>query len=420
MMRELGFWSVCAVVGTSLAGCPSSSPQNGDTTASGPGMGITIGDGTGDGTGEGTGTQGSEDDGIDPSTPADDTTSGEMNCGEQSFVLQSVPPNVALVLDRSGSMKDFLWDADGSAATPDITRWNSLYNVVALLVDEFDAEINLGAAFFPSGNAFQQLGQGACITNGTPEVAVTPLGGAAVLAAMPPAESTDLVGATPATSGVESALEHLLTLDPTIDRFMILVTDGAANCGSDADTADCPGIGCDLMEEYDERLPVVVGDAFETEGIPTYVVGIDIADEWVGVGADGMPGTADDDDGQVAANTFDRLNDVAVAGGRALGGAEKFFNAQNEIELQTALQEIAGQVFSCTVELDPAPENPDFVEIEIGGMPVDRVTDCETEDGWTYTNPDGPYDAIQLCGAACDMLGATGELDATFACPPPG
>jgi hypothetical protein len=409
------------VVGTCLVGCPSSSPSDDGNGPTGPSSGITIGDGSGDGSADGSGgTVGDDDDGIDPSMPVGDSSTGEMNCGEQSFVLQAVPPNVALVLDRSGSMKDFLWDADGNAGTPDITRWNSLYNVVESVVGEFDAELNLGAAFFPSDNAFQQLGQGACITNATPEVPVEPLNGAAVLAAMPPAASTDLVGATPATAGVESALGHLLTLDPNVDRFMILVTDGAANCGADADTTDCPGIGCDLMESYDERLPIVVGDAFDMEAIPTFVVGIDIQDAWVGVGADGMPGTADDDDGQVAANTFERLNDVAIAGGRAQDGDEKFFNAQNEIELQSALEEIAGQVFSCTVELDPPPENPEFVEIEIGGMPVDRVRDCATEDGWVYTNPDGPYDAIQLCGSACEMLGATGELDATFACPPAG
>ena len=51
---------------------------------------------------------------------------------------------------------------------------------------------------------------------------------------------------------------------------------------------------------------------------------------------------------------------------------------------------------------------------------IDQVTDCATEDGWVYSNPDGPYDAIILCGTACDALGAAGTLDATFGCPPPG
>ena len=43
-------------------------------------------------------------------------------------------------------------------------------------------------------------------------------------------------------------------------------------------------------------------------------------------------GTADDDDGQVAANTYERLNDVAVAGGRALPGDEKFTHLMPRLE----------------------------------------------------------------------------------------
>ncbi len=409
-----------SVGGLALAGCPgtSDSDPNNQTSTS-----ITAG-ATSDGVSS-TGMAESEDDAIDPTaidTGVADST-GEMNCGESNFVLEAVPPNVMLVLDRSGSMTDESWDGDANPGTPDVTRWESLYNVVESVLTSFNAEINFGAAFFPSQSATDQLGAGGCATNATPEVPVAAMNGGNILGhpAMPvPSATLDLMGATPATSGIESALGHLQTLDPTVARFMILVTDGAANCGSSSDLADCPGLGCELMENYDDRLPIVVGQALAADDIPTFVVGIDIRDELVGVGPDGIEGTADDDDGQVAANTFDRLNDVAVAGGRALPGDAKFFNAANEVELQMALDEIAGQVFSCTVPLDEEPLNPEFVTIEIGGETIDMVTDCATEDGWVYSNPDGPYDTIILCGAACDSLGAAGTLDATFGCPPPG
>lgn len=64
--------------------------------------------------------------------------------------------------------------------------------------------------------------------------------------------------------------------------------------------------------------------------------------------------------------------------------------------------------------------HPDFVEVEIGGMTMDRVEDCATEDGWVYQNPDGPYDSIELCGAACDAYVTAGLVDATYGCPPAG
>ncbi|MCH9686905.1 MAG: hypothetical protein K0V04_36055, partial [Deltaproteobacteria bacterium] len=63
---------------------------------------------------------------------------------------------------------------------------------------------------------------------------------------------------------------------------------------------------------------------------------------------------------------------------------------------------------------------PDFVEVEIDGELVERVDDCASEDGWQFVNPEGPYDAIALCGAACDSLAAQGVLDAIYRCPPPG
>ncbi|MGH1343506.1 MAG: vWA domain-containing protein [Nannocystales bacterium] len=365
----------------------------------------------------GTDTDGSTTD-VNPTTgeataaDSGSSSTGELNCGEQEFVLEAVPPNVVLVLDKSGSMVQNEWDADNDPMTDTETRWRSLHDVVSFVVNTFEAEINFGAVLFPSTSAIAELGAGACVVNAQPEVPVAATNAAGVLDGIPAASAAATInGATPATAGVQTALDHLNTLDENIDRFMILITDGAANCGADADTSMCPGLGCGLMEDYDTNLSSVVGDAFTTDSVPTFVIGIDILDELVG---------ADPGDGQVGANTFTELNTVAEAGGRAREGDEKFFNATNEIELQAALAEIAGQVVSCTIPLSEEPSDPDFVEIEIGGMTYEQVTDCETEDGWVYSNPKGPYDAIELCNAACDALAESGELDATFGCPPPG
>ncbi len=390
------------------AGCPSSDPAEEMTTEGSGGIDSLSGSGTDTPDPSTTSTTGS----TDPDGSADSSSTGELNCGEEEFVLEAVPPNVVLVLDKSGSMVFNSWDADLDPETPAETRWRSLHDVVSFVVDSFDNEINFGAVLFPSTAAIEELGAGACIVSSEPEVPVAATNADAVLGGIPGANATStIIGATPATSGIETALTHLKTLDENIDRFMILITDGAANCGADADTTDCPGPGCGLMEVYDSNLPTVVGDAFTVDGVPTFVIGIDILNDLVG---------EDPNDGQVAANTFTELNTVAEAGGRAREGDEKFFNATNEIELQDALAEIAGQVVSCTIPLSEEPTAPDFVEIEIGGMLLERIEDCETEDGWTYLNPEGPYDAIQLCGAACDALAESGELDATFGCPPPG
>lgn len=357
-----------------------------------------------------------------PTTDAADSTSSSTgpieppdNCGEVDFELVAVPPNVVLVLDKSGSMvsdndadddgvPDGFWDHDADPMTPVISRWNSLYNVVDFVVTNFDAQINFGGVLFPSTDATNQYSASACVVEPTPEIAVGPNNGLAILAGIPDALDIDIQGATPATAGIQTALDHLDTLDPTVPQFLILVTDGAANCSADHPSPP------DLIEIYDENLPILVGSAFTDRDVATFVVGIDIVDEEVGAGNDGIP----------QANTFVELNTVAVAGGRPKAGSEKFFNTVNEIELMDALGQIAGQVVSCVIPLDPAPENPDFVEVEIAGNKLDRVDDCATEDGWVYVNPDGPYDALELCGSACDAYVDAGLVDATYGCPPAG
>ncbi len=388
-----------------VGGCPSADSGGDSGGTSGGGI-----DSFGTGTDGSSGADSTDPDTTQTGTDAGSSSSGELNCGEQEFVLEAVPPNVVLVLDKSGSMVQNSWDADSDPKTAEETRWRSLHDVVSFVVGTFEAEINFGAVLFPSTSAIAELDAGACFVNTTPEVPVAGLNAAEVLDGIPPANATTstIVGATPATAGVQTALDHLKTLDESIDRFIILITDGAANCGAEADTSMCPGISCGLMVDYDLNLPLVVGDAFATDAIPTFVIGIDILDEEVS------------EPGQVAVNTFTELNAVAEAGGRARDGSEKFFNATNELELQDALAEIAGQVVSCTIPLSEEPTDPDFVEVEIGGMAFERVGDCESEDGWVYVNPKGPYDAIQLCNAACDALAESGELDATFGCPPPG
>ena len=51
------------------------------------------------------------------------------------------------------------------------------------------------------------------------------------------------------------------------------------------------------------------------------------------------------------------------------------------------------------------------VSVTIAGESIPMIADCAVEDGWQYTAPDGPYDNIRLCGAACDALTVEGQAD---------
>lgn len=408
--------TACLLVGS---GCSSTDPPE-DSQTQGGADGIESGvdsfepQTTGDTTTGGESS--STTDGTTAGAPTSETGSSEETgfvppvCGVAEFVLEAAPPNVVLVLDKSGSMVMETWDADQDEETEPVTRWSSLHNVVSFILDRFDGEVNFGAVLFPSKEAEATFSPQGCVVEEEPEVGVAPRNGEAILDMMPSAGagSRSISGGTPAAEGIRAAREHLLTLDDTVERFMILVTDGAANCSTDY--PECDEQGCDLFEVYDENLPAIVGTAFEEDGIPTFVVGIDILDALIGEGAA---------DGKPAVNTFEKLNEVADAGGRARDGDEKFFNALNEADLQAALEQIAGQVFSCTIPLDPPPEHANFVKIAIDGDEIPRVEDCDSDDGWVFVGED-TFDTIRLCNAACEMLGVDGKLDAKYECPPPG
>jgi hypothetical protein len=352
------------------------------------------------------GTEGVEETTMAPTMGSSEETMGPPVCGESQFVLEVVPTRVMLVLDKSGSMVSNTWDHDADATTEEVTRWSSLYTTVELVTTAFNGAIEFGALLYPSLEATSTYDEFACLVSDAPEVLPAPENAMAVMDALPgPDETESIQGGTPSATAVGVALVNLLSVQEQVPRAILFITDGEANCRADATVVT------ELFEDYDESLHTVVEDAWLMEEIPTYVVGIAIRDEILPDDVDGAP------DG---INPNDQLDLLAEQGGRPREGGETLYYAtDNQVELEAALAEIVGQQFDCSVGLEPEPEFPQFVEIEIGGEPVERIDDCATEDGWLYTNPDGPYDSIELCGAACDLLAAEGTLDAIYACPPP-
>jgi hypothetical protein len=367
------------------------------------------------GSSEGIGTLGTPtdtqtNDDLDGSTTATATMgsseTGPPICGESQFMLEVIPTRVMLVLDKSRSMVLNTWDHDADGTTEEITRWASLYTTVDLVTTAFDGSIEFGALLYPSLEATTEYNENACVVSETPEVPPAAMNHMAIMDALPgPDADEEIQGGTPSATAVSVALTELLTVQEDIPRAILFITDGEANCSADATNV------AELFEVYDESLHTVVEAAWTMDEIPTYVVGIAIRDEVLPGGlADGAP-----DD----INPHEQLNLLAEQGGRPRDGDVRYYATDNQVELEAALAEIVGQQFDCSVGLSPVPEHPQFVEIRIGGMDVAAIEDCATEDGWVFTNPDGPYDSIELCGAACDLLAAEGTLEAIYACPPP-
>jgi hypothetical protein len=414
MKRSMMF---CLTLPLAMAGCgdpPTSDTTAGDDETEGISSLGTVGDGDGD-------DDPGDGDGDGPGDGDGDTSGMDApDCGEVEITPTYIPPNVMLVVDASGSMvyEPNNWDHDLDMNTPDVTRWFSLHGVVDTVMTNFGPAMVSGLQRFPSAAAcdpdpcYNAL---SCTTETSPEVEMALDNGAAILGALPGpmADDNEIEGGTPATKGMVSAINHLLELPADLPRYVLLITDGAANCNTDLPFPE-------YIEMYDETLPTTVEDAFMNEGITTFVVGIDIINMLVGVGGDGAP----------EANPYERLNDVALAGGAPKNGgmdAEKFFNATNQVELLDAIESILGTVTECTIDLtmleNGAPPDPiqiPYVKFFVGDPPVEvpYVEDCSQGDGWTWVE-EGLI--VTFCGSYCeDFKTGTTVFDGEYGCPPPG
>lgn len=319
------------------------------------------------------------DNGDDGLGAADD--GGGPECTSERFDLAAEPPSVMLVLDKSSSMSDERWLDQGEP----VTRWHSLHGVVSDLVTTYDSTIDFGATLFPAAGSgrYDQGFAAACGVAEAPDVPTGPEASAAILDAIP-GPDVAVQGATPASAGMMTALQHL-ALAQEGPRAVLLVTDGLANCAHQ---------GGSEMFLYDEGLPVVVQAAYEELGIPTYVVGIDIRDEYVGY---------------ANANAHEELDRVARVGGVPREGDTAYYAADDVEALDQAMDQIAARI-ECTVPLDaPVPEEADF-EVTVDDTPVPEVSDCSAEDGWRFTDP-AQRSTIELCGQACDALRVHGQME---------
>jgi len=348
------------------------------------------GEGEGDdegGDGEGDGEDNDGDDGDDAGDDDGDDGEDASLCTTEVIDVSANPPQVMLVLDKSTSMVDNSWDHNGD----DVLRWESLHSVVTDVVGTYDNSMDFGAVFFPALDATGPSGGAAnsCRMADAADVSPAPGNATAILATMPGATDTDAVrGRTPAREGIELATASLAATETQGARAMILVTDGLANCVSD----DEPSL-------YDQAMPGALAAAADQQ-IPTYVVGIDIRDEFVSY---------------AQANARTELDTVARAGGVPASDDLAYYDASDEDALYDALDEIAARV-ECTIPLADAAPADAVVTIAVDGSDVEEITDCSTQDGWHFTDAQA-RNTVELCGAACDALRVTGVVETTSCSP---
>lgn len=309
-------------------------------------------------------------------TDADETPVDAATCGAQMANIGVVnlgdPPDLLVVLDRSGSMS-----APPTTFPPVFTpKWTTMKTSLTGVVTAKQQQIKFGLLEFPSDD------DPGCSATATPKVNIG-LGSGPAFTSYFNGRSPG--GNTPAHVGLTSALTYFNSIPVnSAGRYVLFATDGLPNClGGDPNTAS-------------DAATVAAVTALFNAGIKTYVLGF-------GGAFGGTPAV---------------LNDAAVAGGKAKPGAVKFYEATNQAELDMALAAISGGIIvpSCSFQLASAPPDPNNVTVTINGAPVPRSP--SHGNGWDYD----PFPTrITFFGTYCQQItsGAMTNVSFSYGCPGP-
>jgi hypothetical protein len=376
--------SVTAMALLSLAGCsfstsPGGAVEIGSTGGAGGNGGASATGGWG---GSGAGSGGYP---VSGSGNGGDVglTGSAGGCGQMNVPIAPLPPDILIVQDRSGSMKNDDSDTSCSRGCGANSKWSQVSAALTQVVTNTQASINWGLKLFSDNDA--------CDASSAPVVQVASGNAAAISSAIAAATPG---GNTPTRDAITNAAAYLSGLTDKNDRYLLLATDGLPNCPVGCSTMAKPSGSCTMTDNPSEdgAAEQAVLTAAQM-GYKTFVIGIGNVN--------------------VAVAT---LNQMAVNGGeQQTGAATSYYAATDPAALQNALSAIVGAVASCTISLSGAPSGFTNVAIsaDSGGNTIEIPPD--PTNGWSY----GPnMQTVILNGTACASLtnGAYTNLQFYYAC----
>ncbi|HKO92074.1 MAG TPA: vWA domain-containing protein [Polyangiaceae bacterium] len=313
-------------------------------------------------------------------SPDEAAASGsEANCGLQTFAVARRPADMLLVLDRSGSMQESPDEDDDDDDDSGTSKWDLTVPALNQVIRETDASVSWGMKLFPEGQDNDECS--AATLSDTIHVPIAAANGNAVIGAI--AATTPEGDGTPTGDALHAAITYLSALATPERKYIVLATDGEPSCSPSG-------------EGQDDARPYAVDavrQAFAA-GFPVFVVGV---------------ATTKD-------SATEALDDMAVAGGapRSDPGGERYYLANTQSELVSALRAITGEVASCVFPLTTPPPVPNNIGVKLDGTLLLR--DPSRQDGWEYTSD--ALSEVEVHGPACERIqsAASSDVQVIYAC----
>ena len=309
------------------------------------------------------------------------------SCEYHSVVAKRTPARVYFVVDRSGSMKEFVGEKRKSDA---------VYAGIVNLARAIGYKGELGASIYPYG--------GPC----SPGVEVLPLqpgdprsffesgktGPVAqnlstLLFAAPPS------GGTPTAATLTVVRNKLSTEAKPAAKgtFVVLATDGgpncnqAAKCGPEACIANIEKT-CMISNCCDPAVDPMASPTGCLDDGPTLSAVSSLAAVGVKVLVVGIPGS------EAYASLLEAM---AVAGGAPRPTAPRYYRVDDLDQVEAVFAALGDDIpVSCTFSLDAPPEDDGLVNLYFD----DQVIPKDPVDGWSYDDAT----TISVRGKACDQL----------------
>jgi len=315
-----------------------------------------------------TDTDSDSDSDSDADTDADSDSDSDTDddvCNEQDFNIDAAPVRLMILIDLSGSMDE---------GNP--TKWQQAKQAMTTVLNSYGADLEFGFDRFPN-NIWCGV-DNPVVYDSVPDNAQNIIN---------KFNNLSPVGSTPLFLAMKKFLEDDYAPEFTAQNatsYLLVVSDGEDVCGPDGN----PVTGATKPAQFTTLTTDLCN-----KGIKTYVIGF----------GSGVEPT--------------QLDAIAQAG---CTGESTYIDADNQQQLEDAMDSLAASVISCVYEIEKPPEgevDENDVNFYFDGDVVGKDDGCAQEKGWTWT--DDTHTRVEFCKEACEELQA-GEVDkisATFGCP---